>query len=373
MPNTFLTPDIIAREALMLLSNNTVISNLVHRDREQEFSGAKVGDTITIRRRANFQVDEFSTTINVQDINEGGVPLTLEKHYDISVGVSSRELTLELDEFSSRIIAPAMINMAEKVDSYVYGLANQIPTAILKAGTDTDLKDLAQVDAALLRQKVALAGRSGMVSPTRKAEMMSIDAVVRADARGDDGTALREASMGRVMGIDWYGVQGVTSHTAGTAPVTMAINNVAGYPAGTSIVDIDEAAGTSVGTLLVGDIINIAGSGQHVVTANKTGIAGEWDGLNIYPGLRAAVLNDAVVTKIASHEMNIVGDLRGISLAVVPLALPMEAGRGAMMSYNGLSIRVVVGYNQSTKSDTVSFDLLCGGKVTQPELLTRFG
>lgn len=372
MANTFLTPDIIARESLMLLSNNTVVSNLVHRDREQEFTGAKVGDTITIRRRASFAVDEFAGTINVQDINEGGVPLVLEKHYDISVGVTAKELTLELDEFSERVIAPAMISMAERVDSYVYALANQIPTAVLKAGVSTALGDLAQVDAALLRQKVPLAGRSGMVSPTRKAEMMSIDAVVRADARGDEGTALREASMGRVMGIDWYGVQGVESHTAGTSPVTLAINNGAGYPAGTTTINIDEA-GTGTGTLLKGDIIDIAGSGQHVVTANFTAVAGEWTAVTIYPGLRAAVLDNAVVTKLASHEMNVVGDLRGISLAVVPLALPMESGRGATMSYNGLSIRVVVGYNQTTKSDAVSFDLLCGGKVTQPELLTRFG
>ena len=372
MANTFLTPDIIAREALMLLSNNTVISNLVHRDREQEFTGAKVGDTITIRRRANFRVDEFSSTIDVQDINEGGVPLQLEKHYDISVGVTSKELTLELDEFSSRIIAPAMINMAEKVDSYVYGLSNQIPTAILKAGSDTALSDLAKVDAQLLRQKVALAGRSGMVSPNRKAEMMSIDAVVRADARGDEGTALREASMGRVMGIDWYGVQGVETHVTGTAPTTMAIDNTGGYPAGTTTINLTES-GTGAGVLVKGDIIEIAGSGQHVVTAENTASSGDWTAVSIYPALRADVVDTAVVTKLEGHEMNIVGDLRGVSLAVVPLALPMESGRGATMSYNGLSIRVVIGYNQTTKSDTVSFDLLCGGKVTQPELLTRFG
>lgn len=369
MPNTFLTPDIIARESLMLLSNNLVAANLVHRDREQDFTGAKVGDTITVRRRANFSVDEFSSSINVQDINESGVPLVLEKHYDISVGVTSKELTLELDQFSDRVIAPAMINMAEKVDSYVYGLANQIPTLYSAAATPV-LGDLAQVDAQLLRQKVALAGRSGLVSPTRKAELMSIDAVARADARGDEGTALREASMGRIMGIDWYGVQGVATHTAGTADATLAVNNVAGYTAGTSTIAIDGATGTQ--TLLIGDVINIAGSGQHVVTADATSTTGAFAAVSFSPALREDIVDDAVVTKVATHEMNIAGDMRGISLAVVPLALPMESGRGAMMSYNGLSIRVVIGYNQTTKSDTVSFDLLCGGKVTQPELLTRF-
>lgn len=48
MPNTFLTPDIIANEALMVLENNTVMAGLVHRDYSKEFN--RVGDTITIRK-----------------------------------------------------------------------------------------------------------------------------------------------------------------------------------------------------------------------------------------------------------------------------------------------------------------------------------
>jgi hypothetical protein len=143
-----------------------------------------------------------------------------------------------------------------------------------------------------------------------------------------------------------------------------------GFDVGVSTIALDGASGTQ--TLLKGDLINIAGSGQYVVTANATSTTGVFAEVNIYPPLRTAVADGDVVTKVGEHEMNIAGDLRGISLAVVPLALPMEAGRGATMSYQGLSVRVVMGYDQQTKSDTISFDLLCGGKVSQPELVTRF-
>lgn len=44
MPNKFLTPDIIANEALMVLENNTVMAGLVHRDYSKEFN--HVGDTL---------------------------------------------------------------------------------------------------------------------------------------------------------------------------------------------------------------------------------------------------------------------------------------------------------------------------------------
>ena len=54
MPNKFLTPDIIANEALMVLENNTVMAGLVHRDYSKEFN--HVGDTITIRKPAKFML-----------------------------------------------------------------------------------------------------------------------------------------------------------------------------------------------------------------------------------------------------------------------------------------------------------------------------
>ena len=75
MPNTILTPDIIAREALMILQSNTVMGGLVYRDYEGEFGPAKVGDTITIRKPTSFQAKEFSGTIEAQNINEDSMPL----------------------------------------------------------------------------------------------------------------------------------------------------------------------------------------------------------------------------------------------------------------------------------------------------------
>ena len=37
MSNTILTPDIIAKEALMVLESNLTMANLVHRDYSKEF------------------------------------------------------------------------------------------------------------------------------------------------------------------------------------------------------------------------------------------------------------------------------------------------------------------------------------------------
>lgn len=71
--NKFLTPDIIARESLMILQSNTVMAGLVYRDYEEEFGPSKVGDTITIRKPATFEAKEFSGHTEVQDAKEGRV------------------------------------------------------------------------------------------------------------------------------------------------------------------------------------------------------------------------------------------------------------------------------------------------------------
>ena len=69
MPNTILTPNIIANEALDVLRTNAVMANLVHRDYSSEFV-AGVGDTITIRKPATFEAKEFTTEVEVQDATE---------------------------------------------------------------------------------------------------------------------------------------------------------------------------------------------------------------------------------------------------------------------------------------------------------------
>jgi len=81
MANTLLTPSIIANEAMMLLSNNAVMANLVHRDYAEEFVSG-VGTSIKIRKPANFEAKEFNRIngIEIQDATEGEVQLTLDNY-----------------------------------------------------------------------------------------------------------------------------------------------------------------------------------------------------------------------------------------------------------------------------------------------------
>lgn len=374
MANTILTPTVIANEALLILENNLAAASTVYRDYEQEFGGARVGDTITIRKPASFTVNEFSSSITKQDITETSVSLQLEKHFDVSTQVTAKELTLDLDGFSQRVVEPAMVALAEKIDGYIYDQYDDIHNFTGTAGTPpASLANLASIDQILNEQKVPMSGRVAFMNPAAKASMMGIEAVVTAEKRGDGGQALRDASMGRVMGLDFYGVQGVKSHTAGTqgGETGLLVNGAVSAGATTMAAD---AAHAAAATLKKGDVFTVAGAtGKYVVTADATASGSAFTGITFSPAAPTGGFADnAAITVQGDHVANIAGHPRGLALAVAPLALPMDAsGRAAIVSSRGLSIRVVQDYDITTKADVISFDVLCGAKVIQPELLTR--
>ena len=98
MENVFLTPEVIAKEALMVLQSNLVMADLVHRDYADDF--VSVGDTVSIRRPAKFVAKNFTGAAESQEIHEGSVPVTLDRFRDVTVAVSSKQMSLDIADFS---------------------------------------------------------------------------------------------------------------------------------------------------------------------------------------------------------------------------------------------------------------------------------
>ena len=226
MANTILTPDIIAREALMVLRNNAVMAKLVHRDYSDEFV-AGVGDTITIRKPATFEAKEFGGAIEVQDANEQGVPVVMDKHLDVSFAVTSKQMTMDIKDFSAQLLVPAMQAFADKVDSYLLGLQSDITNRVTATGTVPD--DVVDVRAFLTKSAAPLADRRFVYNTDTETLLLKSELFTNADKVGDAGTALREASLGRKFGMDFYvdqnadaiaGMKGVAFHKNAFALVT---------------------------------------------------------------------------------------------------------------------------------------------------------
>ena len=203
MANTILTPDIIAREALMVLSNNAVMANLVHRDYSDEFVGA-VGDTITVRKPATFVANDFNGSISVQDATETGVEVKMDKHLDVSFAVTAKQMTMDIADFSKQLIAPAMQAIANKIDKMLIALESEATNRVPHADGIIAPADVIAARKFLSQNAAPLADRRFVVGATAEADLLSNELFVSAEKVGDAGTALREASLGRKFGMDVY-------------------------------------------------------------------------------------------------------------------------------------------------------------------------
>lgn len=210
MPNnTILTPDIIAREALMVLRNNAVMANLVHRDYSEEFV-AGVGDKITVRKPAKFEAKEFDGKgITVQDATENSVDVTMDKHLDVSFAVTSKQLTLDIASFSEQFLKPAMQAFADKVDKYLIALEADVTNRVNHAEGLFAPADIIAARKHLTDSAAPTTERRLVIGSQADADLLSNELFISAEKVGDNGTALREASLGRKYGFDIYTDQNI--------------------------------------------------------------------------------------------------------------------------------------------------------------------
>jgi len=238
MANTFLTPSVIARAALATLYETTVMAQLAHRDYEEEFA-ARIGDTVNVRKPAVFEANEYKRKAanEIQNAQETSIPVTLNHFADVSFAVTTEELTLQIEDFGTQLLNPAMEAISQKIDRDVLALRNDIlqevgvPGQFAANPAGENVYDYdnprSAIDArrVLNQRNVPAADRFLVVGPEIEAKWLGDDLFNRADARGDtDG--LREASLGRrVFGFDPYQTQNikVPAQTTGNSTTEVGV------------------------------------------------------------------------------------------------------------------------------------------------------
>lgn len=214
MANNFLTPDIIAQAALATLYETTVMAQLVHRDYEPEFV-PKRGGKVTVRKPAVFEAEEFDQAngINVQDAAEDGVLVELNHFADVSFAVTSRDLTLDILDFSAQLLDPAMEAISQKIDRDVLALRDDITQEVGVVGGDvmhawSDPRSLIDAGRVLDEANVPERERRGVIGPLMAANWVADPLFHEADKRGST-EGLIEAGIGRKFGFDNYKTQNI--------------------------------------------------------------------------------------------------------------------------------------------------------------------
>ena len=367
MPNTILTPSIIAKEAIMRLKNNVVLAGLIHKDYSKEFVKG-VGETITIPVPATFIAQEYISSLVYQNITQGSVAITLSKILDVSFKVTSKELSLDIEDFGNLYVEGATDAFAQKIDELIAGLYVDIPYFVNVAGTPA-VGDLIDINKKMNINMVPIDNlRRLVVDPVTQAKYIGLDAFLNADKSGSTDT-LREASMGRAFTLDSYLDQNIPTHTKGTL-------NAAATATGTLGATTIAVTGTAQGqTIVKGDLITIADTlGQYVCTELATTPATPFTvTVKIYPAL-AQACTDKTVTLHVSHIANLAFHRNAFALASATQEGPIDGRNAAVLRdpSSGLAIRVVYDYDLEAKTNIVSMDMLVGVKTLKPELAVRF-
>lgn len=238
MANTFLTPDVIARQTLANLYENLVMLPLVHRDHSQEFN-AKIGDTVNVRKPAVLTANLFNRTngIQLQDAEEDSVPVKLDKIVEVSLPIPDEQYLLELESFDSQISQPAAEAIAQHIDRAIISHAKTATTAVAgvtPTGFEWNKPEvLIEADRLLNIAKVPTQRRHAVVGPTARANWLNSTLIKQADQSGSTD-ALRQGSIGRnLFGFDAYMTQNIvqpaTSPASGqpTTEVGLAFHETA--------------------------------------------------------------------------------------------------------------------------------------------------
>jgi len=400
MANSILTPTIITNELLMRFKNNLVFTSNVSHEYDDRFaqSGAKIGDTLKLRRPVQFTASN-GATLSTQDVTETSVDLVINTQKHVAFEFTSKDLTLSIDRFADRYLNSAAVALANSVDVDGLTLAYQatantvgtpatVPNAIityLQAGQKIS-ENSAPVDDQ--RHLVINPGMQATIVDSLKGLFQSSSEIDKQYKKG---------SMGQAAGFKWYMDQNIRTHTVGPLGGTPLVNGAS--QTGTSLVT-DGWTASAASRLKKGDVFTITGvnsvnkvSGdstgslqQFVVTADVSSDGSGNLTASIYPAITvtgayktvtASPADNAAITVLgaasALSPQGIAFHKEAFCFAMVPLQVPqgVDMAKTQTDPETGMSIRMVSAYDVTNDKFITRADIMYGWAARRPEWACR--
>lgn len=402
MANTLLTISMITREALRVLENNLAFAKGVNREYDDKFAieGAKIGDTLNVRKPARYK-GRTGQTLAVEDHTETSVAVQLTTQYGVDLSFTSKDMALSIDDFSKRILQPALANVANKIDRDGLVMAYQsVANAVGVPGTvPNTLKTYLQAGAKMDDEATPRDGsRSLVIGPWAQVEIVdSLKGLFQSGAQIKD--QYESGNMGLAGGFKWSMDQNVVSHVVGPLGGTPLVNGVPASGATTLVTDAWTAAAAP--RLKKGDVFTIANvyavnpqsrqsTGQlrqFLVTADVSSDGAGNATIPIYPAIISNVSAYQTVDALPADNaaITVLGTAGTVSpahmayhkdaftLVCADLPLPKGVDMAARVSDKqlGLSVRMVRAYDINSDAFPCRLDILFGWKAIYPELACR--
>jgi hypothetical protein len=309
--NSAFIPQLWANEGLAILEETMVMGNLIYRDFEDTI--AKYGDVVNTRKPRTFTTKRKTDADNVtiQDATSDNIAVPLDQHLHTSFMIKDGEESQSFKNLVDEYLRPGVVSIASGVDKIISGQAIRFGYAVgglgsLTAANAADF--LLQARQTLNVNKVPTDfNRHCVLTPYSETVMLSNTNFVDAHFVGDQGTALREASLGRKYGLNILMAQNQPHVPVGATAVTGVVNNATGYPVGTSTFTVSGlTAAITAGTwITIGPIAAGTGAYDNTPLQVVSTVGGATPtSITTAQGIKRAVVNNAVVTVYTPGTVN---------------------------------------------------------------------
>lgn len=392
MANSILTPTAVTREALRILHQKLNFVGSINRQYDDSFakSGAKIGDTLKIRMPNRYTV-RTGKTIDTQDTAEDSQNLQVATQKGVDTNFSSADLTLSLDDFSKRILEPAMAVLAANIEYDAMSMFKDVYNAQWTSGSAITYNDVLSGRVKIQGGLAPLTDRTANLNSQDMADLVK-DTKTLFNDQAQLSKQYKEGYMGRAAGFDFLENTLWPGFTRGAANTSYVVNTSTGITSGSATVAV--TAGT--GAMNKGDVFTIAGVNsvhpetkvdtgnlqQFVVTADYAGGAGN---ITVAPTpITSGAKQNVVINSAGSGKaVTFAGTASGqdgtsmlyqqdaFTFATADLVMPNGVDFAKREIMDGISMRIVRQYDINNDNLPCRIDVLYGYKTLRPEWACR--
>jgi hypothetical protein len=387
MPNTLLSATAVTREALRILHQKLNFVGSITREYDDSFakSGAKIGDSLKIRLPNQYSV-RSGATLSAQDTTESSVTLQVATQKGVDLNFTSVDLTLSLDDFSKRILEPAMSVLAANIEADAMNMYKDVAQSVWNGGSAATLAKLLAGRKVLQDALAPLNDRTANLNTQDNVDLVDALKGLFHDSK-EVARQNREGYMGRTAGFDFVENTMWPSHTRGAGSGYLI--NGASQTGATLTVD------TGTGALVAGDVFTIGGVYKvHPETKVSTGILQQFvvtaaassgaTSIAISPAIVASgatqnvsgsPADNAAITFLGTASTAVGTSMLyqqdAFAFATADLVMPSGVDFSKREVLDGISMRIVRQYDINNDKFPCRLDVLYGYKTLRPQLACR--
>jgi len=394
MANTILTPTMVTREALRVLHQKLNFIGSINRQYDDQFAktGAKIGTQLKIRLPNQYTV-RSGAVLQTNDTTENSVTLNLTTQKGVDLNFTSVDLTLSLDDFSKRILNPAMAVLAANIESDALSMLTSVYNQVSNVGSAiTFAKILAARK--ILRDNLTPDGDWKALVCTQDMVDLVTDTKTLFQDSGQLAEQYTEGYMGRAGGFDFTENTMLAKQASGTE-VAASSSTIVVNGANQTGAAITVTNGSSK-TLVVGDIITFPGCNRcHPETKADTGVlqqfavtaplASNGTSISISPSIvtsgatqnciASPTSGGSAINKIGtastSYGISAVYHEDAFTFATADLIMPKGVDFAAREVLDGVSMRIVRQYDINNDKFPARLDVAYGYLAMRPQLACR--